>query len=353
MIPEFNAIGNHPTDIVTNVRMRVRAMYKRLGIEDRSRQGEEVLLHALADLLARPHDFTGYHRPSHVTRRVSDLLIDTLLRPNDCKLAGADHCRKVLDLTATGNNVVIISNHTTPVDALLSIALFGRFFEISLPDIIISQVFEYSRVARLLTSGFGKYPVFQPKHMQRFAGTRGGAVLSEMTSQNSRALRALYDRMQVGGSSVFLYPERDRSSGQMGIPEPATGRLLELIAKARDGLSLLPIYVSGNEAVLPNRPGFNELDECLEHLQIGSGTMICGRPIHFSNLTKVIDSIDQASFVEEVIRTRTEDPRRMRQWALIIAALGSVATLAHSEQEKGVYANLAVQDIVSRLYLLS
>lgn len=341
MIPEFNELGNHPTDVKHFVREQLMGALSRLGIEESYPAAEELLLTGVDELLATPKHFTGRHIPTAKTLPVARFLEDTFVRTGLCSLSGGENYETALELIASGQNVVLAPNHTSPLDGLIPCALFrDRYMGTKMPSLVMSQVFEYARITRLLTSGVTKYPVFQPKHMQRFATAGDTQVTRSMQGQNTVTMRALSEDIRQGGQNVFLYLERDRNTEAMGVPEPAAVRVLEMLERAKPGLYILPIHISGAETIFPNRMNVNEIDEFMQIIQIGQGDVVCGEPILFSDILQACSLVNQYTMVEAVMGPREdvlENPKRRRLAAIAITILGLVAKLAPSEAVKGVY----------------
>lgn len=344
MIPAFNELGNHPTNMKEYVRTQLSHTLGRLGIEEKYSDAESVLLDGVDELLDKPSQFTGRHMSCAATRPIQDFLQETFVRLDQCALRGANNYEAALDLMDSGKNVILAPNHTSPLDGLIPGTIFhNKYTDVEQPRLVMSQVFEYARITRLLTSGVDKYPVFQPKHMRRFVANGQPDVAASMRGQNSVTMRAFYEDMRMGGRNVFLYLERDRNTDGMGVPEPAAARVLELAGRAKPDLHLLPMYISGAETIFPSRKGVNEVDEFMQTVQIGQGTVTCGEPIPFSELREMSDTIDQRAVVEHVMGNDEEllqDPKRRRLATMAITILGRIADMAPSEAEKGVYKDL-------------
>lgn len=343
MIPEFNELGNHPHNMGDYIKDKLEGTLGRLGVGERHAEIEGLLFRGIEDLSAVPPGFTGRHSPTAATMSIQrDVMEGTFIRKELCTVSGEKNYEAALDMVDRGQNVVLIPNHTSPLDGLLPLTLFSdKYPKAERPSLVMSQVFEYARITRLLTSGVHKYPVFQPKHMERFESQ--AHVMHQMYGQNATTMRALYTDTRQGGQNVFLYLERDRNTNGMGIPEPAAVRVLEMMEKAKPDVHILPMHIDGAQTVFPSRKGVNEIDVFLDNIQIGQGDVVCGEPISFADVLKTADSINQHEVVGSIMTGNErvlEDPKQRRLAAAAIIILGLVADLAPTEEAKGVYRNM-------------
>ena len=342
MIPEFNELGNHPHDMRDYISSNLGSALGRLGIEEKHAEVEALLHAGIEDLSVVPTNFTGRHSPTAATRPIQDFMESTFIRQELCTVRNEGNYEAVLNMVDSGQNIVLAPNHTSPLDGLLPLALlYDKYPEGERPSLVMSQVFEYARITRLLTSGVSKYPVFQPKHMERFGSHRD--VIRQMYGQNATTMRALYGDTRQGGNNVFLYLERDRNTDGMGIPEPAAVRVLEMMEKAKPGVHVLPMHIDGAQTIFPSRKGVNEIDVFLDTIQIGQGDVVCGEPIAFSDVLKIAESVDQHEVVRSVMTNNEqvlEDPKQRRLATAAIIILGLVADLAPTNEAKGVYRNI-------------
>ncbi len=298
LIPEFNAWGNHPEDMEDFIKKEIRVLYQNTGING-LKEGEKILLEALDSLSVRPNNFTGHYVACEKTRPVASWLLNNFVKLEECELFGLNNYGKALDLIGNGHNVLAVMNHATALDSLIAEALTSHIRPKELiPSFVASQVFEYARIANIVTSGFNKYPVFQPKHIQRMKDLGGsGTVIAEMRRQNKVTIRSLCQNMSLGGQMVFLFPEKSRSL-EMGVPEPIVAKLPFLMQAAScKELYVMPMYVTGGETIFPNVPGTNELDNFLRNIRVGSGNTYCGKPVPFSKITNTLCCVDQRELV--------------------------------------------------------
>jgi 1-acyl-sn-glycerol-3-phosphate acyltransferase len=350
MIPEFNAWGNHPNDMEAFVMEKVKALYTKIGL-GRHEVAEQLLLTALDALSVKSDTFTGHYIPCNNTKPVSNWLLNTFVENEKCQLFGVKNYKNALNLMNEGHNVLAIMNHATALDCLISESLTSLLRPKSVThSYIASQVFEYARIAGMITSGFDKFPIFQPKHIQRMDELcPNKIVIEEMRRQNKITLRALCQNASDGGRIIFLFPEKNRSP-IMGVPEPIVARIPSLIQKASGKeLYILPTYVSGGETIFPNVPGTNELDNFLQNLRVGHGNMYCGEPIAFSKVNSTLSLIDKTELVEGTLGKVSTYDTNIDLTALSILLLGSIATLSPFEETKGIYNNEYVKRAVTAL----
>jgi hypothetical protein len=350
MIPEFNAWGNHPNDMEAFVREKVKTLYLKIGRND-YKNAEALLLDALDALSARPNAFTGHYIPCDKTIPVLNWLTSTFVERKKCELFGAENYKNALNLINNGHNVLAIMNHATALDCLISECLTSTMRPKTVThSYIASQVFEYARISSMVTSGFDKFPVFQPKHIQRMDDLCSNkVVIDEMRKQNKITLRALCQNVSSGGKIIFLFPEKSRAP-IMGVPEPVVARLPSLIQKASEKeLYILPTYVSGGETIFPNVPGTNELDNFLQNLRVGYGNMYCGKPIAFSKVSSTLSILNKMELVETTLGKVSSYDTDIEITALSILLLGSIADLSPDEETRGIYNNEHVRKAVAAL----
>jgi hypothetical protein len=353
MIPEFNELGNHPDDMYGYVQEHVGAAYDRLGLGEAYDEAEAVYFAAIADLSSRSSTFAGRYLPNDSTSPVFEHFSRTFVNTADCHVDGYENYAQALELTAAGHNVILAPNHTSPLDGLVPFTLFTQDFPgAQRPAIVMSQVFEYARITRLITSGIEKFPVFQPKHIRRFVANGQEDTAAEMQRQNVATMKSLRSEAKEGGKQIFLYLERDRNGEQMGVPEPAVSRVLEMLDRARGGTYILPMHICGIDSIFPNRPGHNEMDEFFETVQVGSGNVSYGRPVLFSRIVEEVEATDPAKLTEVTLGSEAAaqlDSPQTRLAAIAVATLGLVALQAPSHTARGLYGNAMVTEIADRL----
>ncbi len=338
VIPAFNAWGNHPENMRIWIRENMYPAFNRLSL-DGYETAEQILFSALDDIAARLVEFAGYYEPTPAMERVLyEFLMGNFIKPDKCNFYGIANYRAAMELIEQGKNVLIVQNHTSPLDALVPFTLIRRNFPgAQLPAIIMSQVFEYSRIAGIVTSGVRKFPVYQPKHMRKFAETENGAnTVIEMKRKNSVALKQLLLKARTGGQTVFLYPERDRNSFVMGVPEPKAMKIVRLLASAGPELYIMPTFITGLQTIFPNCPGTNELDDFFKLIQVGQGDFYCGKPICITDVLEKAIALGNSAF-EKVFEQLPDD---ISDAGLSITILKMIASLAPDKEMTGVYADL-------------
>lgn len=352
MIPEFNALGNHPSDLEKFILENVYDAYVRLGITEKFKHDSRVLINAVKVLMKKPTDqFVGRHMTTTALKKVTRLLIDTFTNIDDCHFFGEENYAKAISLMKQGHNVLVIQNHTSALDALIAEAVVQRSFGSNLPiSYIISQVFEYARVTAIITSGIDKFPVFQPKHLA-FMKTKGHAnAVTDMVKQNIVALRALGKHTCHGGKIIFLYPEKDRNTA-MGEPEPIVMKIPELLQiTSPKPLYILPTYVTGLESILPHVQGANEIDNLFKNIRVGQGDMYCGKPIEFSKIQQVLQNINQDVLVASTLGKTVPHGKSLYLSALSVLMVGIIANTGPASLSKGIYDNNAVDEAVAKCY---
>ncbi|MCX6784321.1 MAG: 1-acyl-sn-glycerol-3-phosphate acyltransferase [Candidatus Komeilibacteria bacterium] len=354
LISEFNALGNHPEDIYGCVDQSIKSLLARLGVPEKYAEVRCILFNAIKDLEKRPKEFSGHYIPSPETRLVLKFLVDFFVNLEKCRFFGKENFDQAIDLIKGKNNVLIVQNHTSPMDTLVPLALLQENYGDLPLSIIMSQVFEYARVTNLITSGVEKFPVFQPKHMARFKDKPG--VINEMCRQNAMALKALLTHSKEGGKMIFLYPEKDRNSNGMGVPEPAAMGIPEVVSRARHDLYILPTCIGGVNSIFPNSPGRNELDDFFQIISRGQGDFYCGEPIKYSDLIEQIGLIpeeDQTQLLRKVLGSIPEDPKLKAKVIISIVINGLIAQLVVEPKMRGIYddalINSLVKGIVSKI----
>lgn len=350
MIPAFNAWGNHPNDMELFVKEKVKVLYQNLGLSG-YQSAEAILLNALDALSLRPETFTGHYTPCPVTRIVKEWLVGTFVKADECKLFGLQNYQKALRLISEGHNVLGIMNHATALDCLIAESLTSQIRPVGLEySYIASQVFEYSRISSIATSGFDKFPVFQPKHFEKMMKNNADKdVINGMVKQNKTTLRSLCQNLRQGSKFVFLFPERDRSP-VVGFSEPVVAQLPYLFQKASvKELYILPTFVSGGETIFPNMPGTNELDNFLQNLKVGYGNMYCGEPIPLSKICNTLDCIDKKELIREALGEVPSCKEYLHLSAFSVLILGSIAALSPVLETRGIYNNNRVQKIIEVL----
>ncbi len=343
LIPEFNAWGNHPSDMESFISEKVVELYSNCGIKG-YQKGKEILLKSLDALSVRPNTFTGHYVPCDDSKAVLKWLIGTFVKAEECKLFGSQNYQKALELINSGHNVLAVMNHATALDCLISEELTSEIRPNSFtPSFIASQVFEYARIANIVTSGFDKYPVFQPKHIQKMKDSGCECAVKQMRMQNQITLRSLCSDVKVGSKMIYLFPEKNRSI-QMGVPEPIVSRLPCLMQMAsKKELYVLPMYVNGGETIFPNVPGTNELDNFLQNLRVGQGDMYCGEPIPFSKIQNTLCCIDKLELVKATLGEVPTDAEYLNLSALSVLITGSIASLSPIPERKAIYNNCCVE----------
>lgn len=344
MIPEFNAWGNHPLDMEAFIKEKVKELYFKNGLNE-YQEAENILLQALDALSARPNDFTGHFIPCERTKPVLTWLVNTFVQSEQCNIFGLQNYIKAIELIGNGHNVLVVMNHATALDCLIAEALTSKIRPKAINlSYVASQVFEYARIANITTSGFDKYPVFQPKHIERMKNLGGDdSVIAEMRRQNKITIRALCQNTSLGGQMIFLFPEKNRSA-EMGIPEPIVAKLPCLIKlSSSKELYVLPMYVTGGETIFPNVPGTNELDNFLQNIRIGSGNTYCGEPIPFSKITNTLCCVDKKEMVQTVIGEIPSCENYLHLSALSILITGLIASLSPIKEKVSLYKNDCVE----------
>lgn len=349
LIEEFNALGNHPEDMYKCIEKELLNTLERVGKADKYTECKKTLFDALDSLSNTPKTFSGHYVPNEKTKPVLDFLVDKFVDIDESKFEGKENFDQALDLINSGNNVLMIQNHTSPMDALVPLALLKKNYGDLPISIVMSQVFEYARVTNLITSGVDKFPVFQPKHMNRFADKPD--VINKMSKQNITALRSLLDHTKDGGKMIFLYPERDRNSNGMGVPEPASMVIPEVISKSNKDLYILPSFVSEIDTIFPNNSGRNELDDFFKIIQRGHGNLSCGKPVKYTEILRHIESLSQKEKKEifDYFSFKDEDPKKTKRFLCSVAMLGLISKLSGDNKMKGLYKDKCIEGVVNNM----
>jgi hypothetical protein len=350
LIPEFNALGNHPENMEEYLETHVRRAYERLGIADKFPETKRILCAALKQLIDKPPEFTGHHVPTPEMKEVAEVLMENFLNIDDCGFMGRENFEAALRLREEGNNILLVQNHTSPLDALVPLALIRRNYGDVAVSLIMSQVFEYGRITNLMTSGADKFPVFQPKHIKRFENKP--AVVTQMNRQNIVTLRALSRYAATGGKMIFLYPERNRNTNSMGVPEPAAMGIPDLLAKSGRELYILPTFVNGLDSIFPNSPGRNEVDDFFEIIKIGQGNFYCGEPIKYADIVAAVDALSDSELAElafKITGEKSKDEKVERKAAVATVLLGLIAALSPEDEARGIYNAAEVKDLTNKV----
>ena len=340
MIEAFNATGSHPDDMgeyFTNV---VKPRLKAIGRGLSYFEIEELAMRVLAGFQQRSPEFVGHHRPTPAERYFSLGLVSTLVDKSKCNLYNSHNFARAMLRLFEGHNVLVVINHTSVLDTFITYAAlsttFSHGFNFSL---MASQVFEYVRITAMMTSGGDKFPVFQPKHIDRMKASDPRAAAT-MVRQNAKMLRDLKDHCKHGGKMVFMYPERDRDQ-VMGPPEPRYLRLLECL-KPQYGngeVFIMPMNTTGRCPVIPNAKGTaNELDTIFKRVQIGHGHTTCGVAVPLATIENVLEGYNHGELITGILGDTVAsevDPKQRGNTALGLAFLSMVATL--SPHDKGIY----------------
>jgi 1-acyl-sn-glycerol-3-phosphate acyltransferase len=344
LIPPFNDWGNHPDDMRGFLESELPNAYNRMGIPDKATQALDLILKVLQELAHRSDQFSGRHTPSPAMEALLNRCLDDFIDDEQLEVIGLENFLAAQELVENGADVIIAPNHTSPLDgSLLFKAIRDTYPNIPLPAIVMSQVFEYARITALLTSGLYKFPVFQPKHLQKFEELGYQEAVSQMVQQNLTMLRCLIRFLQTEDKQLFLYLERDRNNHTMGQPEPKVIELLEMIAESRrlqeKPLYILPVHISGLESIFPNREGVNELDIFWETISVGGGRVQCGKPVLYEELRQeAINPEYMRSVAERIGGNLTQEQKT--HFAIAFTILRRIAALAPSEEAKGIYSDI-------------
>lgn len=351
LIPEFNALGNHPADMLEYTGQHLRGTLERLNKLDCYPQTMRIVGSAIRELEKEgSSDFKGHHVPNGATGPMFQLLTDTFVNLEQCRVFGEENLAEAYRLIHEGNNVLIVQNHTSPMDALVPLALIKERYGRLPVSVVTSQVFEYARTTRLMTSGVDKYPVFQPKHIKRFEGNK--LVVAEMCRQNTKTLRTMVADAKEGGKMIFLYPEKNRNSDVIGIAEPGAMAVPELLTQAGKELYVLPTFITGVDSIFPNHSGRNEMDDFFEIIQRGQGDLYCGQPIKYSDIVSAAESIptdDQARLEEKIVGVISGNKKITRKSLISGILLGEIARLSPDKEKRGVFGDQDIQELVENV----
>lgn len=350
LIPEYNAWGNHPSDLMQHIEDNMPKAYRRMGVEARIPEGLELCRSAICDLAQRDNEFVGHYLPTPAMEALLHHSLDTYLDAKQVTENGFGNIAEACSLHADGNAVVVMPNHTSAFDATIPI----RLIRDRLPGeqnlaIVISQVFFYARMTGLLTSGMEQFPLFQPKHIAAFAAKGCDEAVRTMTSQNITTIKAVKRFFDANPKMLFLYLERDRNIDGMGVPEPGAVKFLDIASRAAQkrgkSLYILPMNISGLSSVFPIRRGVNELDLFWEIIQRGGGHVNCAKPVKYEDVLRVSQNPELSDAIEgnvDLISSRSQTEEYIRS----VAILSMIARLAPNDEAMGVYADRRLQNAI-------
>jgi 1-acyl-sn-glycerol-3-phosphate acyltransferase len=353
MIPLFDALGNHPKNMLTFLDGPVRDRLRAIGKEERYDRIRSLAIPVIQEYHHRDSTkFQGHHQPGYVEEDLSLAFLRTLVHTDRCVLLGERNFVKAHELIQEGHNVLLVQNHTSVLDTyIFYTAIMNTFGHYQNLAFMMSQNFLYVRITALMTAGGNLFRTFQPKHIQRFRDMGGAhsAAATTMMRQNCATLRELGNYCERGGRMVCLYPERDRNQ-VMGQPEPRYLRMLEVL-KPKDPrceVYVLPVNTTGRAPIIPNAHGTpNEMDTMWDRVQIGYGETHVGAPVKLETIERTLESFGRQQVTHGILGEIPEDEDDLRYLSLGLAFLSMVAY--QSSNDRGIYDTPTARTIARRL----
>lgn len=340
MIPEFNALGSHPVNIMEFLDERIKPRLEALNREHHFRRLREYSQNVVERIRSESPAYVGHHTPRGYQRYLSLEWLEALVSRRLCNLEGKRNFYDARHLVHQGHNVLIVTNHTAVLDTYIMYTCLMEEFGQDIPmSFMMSQNFLYVRLTALMTAGGDLFRTFQPKHMERFRklGGKHKKAAVTMMQQNCQTLRELRSHCMDGGRMICLYPEMNRGTA-LGEPEPRYLTMLESLqptASRGRKLYVMPINVTGRNPVIPNALGTNELDTIPERLQVGYGTTYCGAPIELEEVEQRLERFGRSQVTHGILGRTPEGEDNLRYLSLGLAFLTMISVL--SPDDKGIY----------------
>jgi 1-acyl-sn-glycerol-3-phosphate acyltransferase len=197
------------------------------------------------------------------------------------ELIGTEHFSTALEFQRRGGNVLVVQNHTSGADTLVTDILLDRQF----PGItqqftwMVGHVVTLYLLPLLLAAAVSRYQIFSVKY--RSLAASGEA--RRMCDQNGRALCHLKTATAPGGKFIGLYPEGGRGEGKLLPGVPQTMKIADIMSQCPEGLMILPSHVVGAPSILPVVREEDEFCRFFERLQRGRVQVRFGQAIPWSD----------------------------------------------------------------------
>lgn len=311
--------------------------------------------HAAVSLMSNSLN-TGMVEPTPAGRELYNFMSDTLICPNrSCIASGQRHLETALEFLAQGGNVLLVQNHRSGADNVVTETLVRRLYG---KDLAADWAYMAGHAVNLclvplmfFASALRRFQIFSVKY--KSMGITGMND-QEMIRQNLRAIAALGNYVKPGGKLVALYPEGGRGDHHMIQGQAQTMKVPEIVTRCSpNGLMILPTYMHGATSILPVARVINEYNEILMRAEQGWGELSIGRPVMWedlqpteSNVQEVADSL----IASGECKTETEARSKARKRILADTVLGLIAYLAPNDEERGPYAQPKMKSLVEALY---
>jgi len=294
--------------------------------------------------------------PRVVGRELLDTVGELLVR-QDSQLFGEEYMEESLSFLEHGGNILLIQNHKSLADTLVTEVLMRRKFGRGATQdwmYIAGHPVNRNILPLLFSSGCRRVQVFSTKFQS--AVERGDPMVADlhltvraMAKQNLHAMKALGESVTEGGKVVVLYPEGGRVEREMGRGEPRVMKIPDVMAKSSpNGVKVLPTYVDGGEGILPVVHSAQEMDELLEHVRSGTGSVRVGAPVDWALLQKCAES-------KEAVQHYTREfasvdlpthPKFATRGIVADTMLALIADLAPEPVHKGAYQDVKLREFV-------
>ncbi|MEI7749884.1 MAG: 1-acyl-sn-glycerol-3-phosphate acyltransferase [Candidatus Moraniibacteriota bacterium] len=222
------------------------------------------------------------------SRALVDFLLDRLLL--SLTIEGKEYLRAAFAHYRSGGHVVVMSNHTGPVDATVvwrALRELGESDDIPITFVAGQRVWE-SIFLRMYASYVDLVRVHSKKYLDEAASRNEVEKLSAMRNQNFAAIR----RIKEVRSMYFVFPEGtgDNLSGKLKEGVPSTMAIPRALGGEHyQNVMVLPSFLVGPETIVPpteRKKQYGEDDFFAFFSSLSKGKVTCrfGSPLLGSDL---------------------------------------------------------------------
>lgn len=334
MIPAFKAGEIHRVmDYVKSVLPQVGIQ---LGLEGKQlSEFQDLVLASMAVNGNRMNDCLNapYVEAVPESRALLDFL-EPILVGEESEIRGEDNLECALAFMKRGGNVLLVQNHTSGADTIVTDYLVNRAYGNAAKEWIwmAGHVVNLFLLPLIMCGGLHRVQIFSSK----YSAQADEAMRRNMKEQNAKALGSIASMIMGGGKLIGLYPEGGRGEGALKLADPKTMKIPQLMAMASVGLMVLPTYVSGATSILPVVRGENEFNEFLHYIRRGNATVEFGPGIMWDDLQPGRAELDL--FLAEKCCKGTTPDQALKQH-LLERVMKMVAAMAPTKEAKGPYAS--------------
>lgn len=257
----------------------------------------EVFIRAFeanADLTERNVN-KGLTDVSDEARALRNELCSLLVKP-ESKLHGIKHFQTAQRHMNEDGNILLVQNHTSIADMLVTEALIRRSFGHRITDdwaYLSGSPMNEPSLQLIISGGFHRFPITSTKFQAR-ANNKEEKVA--MQRQNARSMKALRDHVDAGGKLVVMYPEGGRNNGSMEKIKPTAMYIPKIMARSGKKLMILPTCVDGAVKILPPDPtDKNEHNTPFQRCSRQKADMTIGTPVLWDDITRFSNDPDIAA----------------------------------------------------------